>query len=165
MSSVFRTESEVTSQTVFWEIFPECLEIYGEIYSSILFTSKHQTCMHVYIELCRLRGHTFNAEQSNAAKIFEKAKCVLQNLFSGLKFRNITLKELDDMNYDIHKFKVVFNSFLKLQCFKDDAKFGSINTLQMELEAYRQLKEKKNKVLHFVHKILELAEGWVFFGK
>ena len=122
--------------------------------------------MHVYIERCLQRGNTFNAEQLNAAKIFEKAKDVLQNLFSGLKFRSITLKELDEiMNYDIHKFEVVFNSFLKLQCFQDDAKFVSIKTLQKELEAYRQLKEKKNKVLHFVHKILEFAEGWFFYGK
>ena len=157
MSSVFRTESEVTLQEVFWKFFPECLEIYGEIYFSIL-AFRHMFIQN--LERCLQRGYTFNAEQSNVGRIFEKAKDELQNLFSGLKFRNLTLKELDEIvNYGIHKIEVVFSSFLKLQCFQENAKFISIKTLQMEIQAYWQLKEKKKKILHFAHKSLEFAEG------
>ena len=65
------------------------------------------------------------------------------------------------MECDSSTLEEVLSSFIKLQFFQEHAKFNaiSIESIQKELSAYKCLKEKKSKVLHFVHKILEFAEG------
>ena len=156
LSSKYPPDAHVTFVSLFWNSWPEILEIYGIRCNLSLINLAPL----IFIE------HMLNAsifpkteEERTAQRICEQAKANLTKFFNDLNIRQVTPKDLDEFYKagDFMKTKEIMKSFISIGVFKEHR--GALKALELEVSAYSKFKERNKKLMHFAHTFQEFAEG------
>ena len=155
LSSKYPRGVDVTFVSLFWNSWPEILEIYG-IRSDLSLINLTPFFIE-YILNTDIVPKT--EEERTAQKICEQAKTHLTKFFNDLNTRQVTPKDLDEFYKagDFMKTKEIVKSFISIGVFKEHR--GALQALELEVSAYSKFKERNKKLMHFAHTFQEFAEG------
>ena len=100
-------------------------------------------------------------EEAIAVQKCNEAKAILIQFFSCLEKRNITLKELEEIEKaeNVAEMKDVINSFLSIPSIRKEVPTMTAETLGFEISAANAFKERNEKLLHLAHVFADVAEG------
>ena len=156
LSSKYPPGADVTFVSLFWNSWPEILEIYG--------TSSHLSLVNltslIFIGQMLNAGIVPKTEEERAAqRICEQAKAHLTKFFNDLNTRRVTPKDLDEFckTGEVLKNMDILEFFISIGVFKEHRE--ALQVLELEVSAYSKFKEQNKKLMHFAHTFQEFAKG------
>lgn len=156
LSSKYPPFADVTFVSLFWNSWPELLDIYG-IRSDLSLVNLAPL---IFIEqMLNARIVPKTEEEKAAQRICEQARAHLTKFFNDLNTRQVTPKDLDELYKagDFVKTKEIVKSFISIGVFKEHRE--ALKALELEVSAYNKFKERNKKLMHFAHTFQEFAEG------